>query len=175
MSGGDTFGEKKKKKNWNWNWNAQKNKKQKKRSQKKRERGGGGVGLREEEDEEDDDDEQQQQQQQPWRGTKKKRTCVSMILSVLMCFSLSVSFFFPFVSPQLCRFVYILLRLCLYLKLTTNDAFRNVDANKNRACSTNGSLGSKSCSPESTALGEDRTTRSNATISLRRINSGLKF
>ena len=78
---------------------------------KKRERGGGGVGLREEEDEEDDDE--QQQQQQPWRGTKKKRTCVSMILSVLMCFSLSVSFFFPFVSPQLCRFVYILLRLCL--------------------------------------------------------------
>ena len=92
MSGGDTFGEKKKKKNWNWNWNAQKNKKQKKRSQKKRERGGGGVGLREEEEDEEDDE--QQQQQQPWRGTKKKRTCVSMILSVLMCFSLSVSFFF---------------------------------------------------------------------------------
>ena len=60
-----------------------------KASSQKRERGGGGVGLREE-----DDDEQQQQQQQPWRGTKKKRTCVSMILSVLMCFSLSVSFFF---------------------------------------------------------------------------------
>jgi len=95
MSGRRHFWEKKKKKktkkkNWNWNWNAQKNKKQKKSSQK-RERGGGGVGLREEEEDEDGDE---QQQQQPWRGTKKKRTCVSMILSVLMCFSLSVSFFF---------------------------------------------------------------------------------
>ena len=37
--------------------------------------GGGGVGFFLPED--DDDDEQQQQ---PWRGTKKKRTCVSMIL-----------------------------------------------------------------------------------------------
>ena len=108
------------------------------------------------------------------RNQEKANVRFDDSLCVNVLFSLRLVFF-PFVSPQLCRFVYILLRLCLYLKLTTNDAFRNVDANKNRACSTNGSLGSKSCSPESTALGEDRTTRSNATISLRRINSGLKF
>ena len=93
-------------------------------------------------------------------------------------YMLSLSFL-SFFSFRLSRFDSILLRCP---KLTTNLFCRrpNTDArgngaNKNRACSTNGSLGNKSCSPESTDLGADRTTRSNATISLRRINSGLKF